>query len=161
MAEFADEVPAYRPETLAVRAGQERSQFGEHAEALAPGMLFEHIGKLDTFDRMARRTFGLQEQPGVAITVLAGGGDPTLQTDQLGDLVARLAGTGVRGATGRFLHWAGALPRIDRISDDQPDHVGYNPAISGLNLNFNRVHFEWKRAAGGGWGVLGGLGVSA
>ncbi len=26
--------PQYRPETLAVRAGQERSQFGEHAEAL-------------------------------------------------------------------------------------------------------------------------------
>lgn len=28
------ERPNYRPETLAVRAGQERSQFGEHAEAL-------------------------------------------------------------------------------------------------------------------------------
>jgi O-succinylhomoserine sulfhydrylase len=28
------ESPAYRPETLAVRAGQERSQFGEHSEAL-------------------------------------------------------------------------------------------------------------------------------
>ena len=26
--------PIYRPETLAVRAGQERSQFGEHSEAL-------------------------------------------------------------------------------------------------------------------------------
>ena len=25
---------SYRPETLAVRAGQERSQFGEHSEAL-------------------------------------------------------------------------------------------------------------------------------
>jgi O-succinylhomoserine sulfhydrylase len=28
------ESPVYRPETLAVRAGQERSQFGEHSEAL-------------------------------------------------------------------------------------------------------------------------------
>ncbi len=28
------DAPNYRPETLAVRAGQERSQFGEHAEAL-------------------------------------------------------------------------------------------------------------------------------
>ena len=28
------DLPNYRPETLAVRAGQERSQFGEHAEAL-------------------------------------------------------------------------------------------------------------------------------
>ena len=48
--------------------------------------------------------------------ILAGGGDPTLQTDQLGDLVARLAKAGVRGATGRFLYWDGALPRLRGIS---------------------------------------------
>lgn len=80
--------------------------------------------------------------------VLAGGGDPTLQTDQLGDLVARLAARGVKGATGRFLYWDGALPRLDGIAADQPDHVGYNAAVSGLCLNFNRVHFEWKRVSG-------------
>lgn len=84
--------------------------------------------------------------------VLAGGGDPTLQTDQLGDLVARLAKTGVTGATGRFLFWDGALPGLSGIAADQPVHVGYNAAISGLNLNFNRVHFEWKRA-GSDWQV--------
>lgn len=77
--------------------------------------------------------------------VLVGGGDPTLQTDQLGDLVARLAKGGLRGATGRFLYWDGALPALRGIAEDQPDHVGYNAAISGLCLNFNRVHFEWKR----------------
>jgi serine-type D-Ala-D-Ala carboxypeptidase/endopeptidase (penicillin-binding protein 4) len=84
--------------------------------------------------------------------VLAGGGDPTLQTDQLGDLVARLAGSGLKGATGRFLYWDGALPTMRGIAEDQPDHVGYNAAISGLCLNFNRVHFEWKRD-GGDWRV--------
>jgi len=84
--------------------------------------------------------------------VLAGGGDPTLQTDQLGDLVARLAAAGIKGATGRLLYWDGALPRVDGIATDQPEHVGYNAAISGLNLNFNRVHFEWKRA-GADWQV--------
>ncbi len=84
--------------------------------------------------------------------ILAGGGDPTLQTDQLGDLVARLAAAGVRGATGRFLYWDGALPGLEGIAADQPAHVGYNAAISGLNLNFNRVHFEWKRE-GDGWTV--------
>lgn len=26
--------------------------------------------------------------------------------------------------------------------------VGYNPAVSGLNLNYNRVHFEWRRVGG-------------
>lgn len=80
--------------------------------------------------------------------VLVGGGDPTLQTDQLGDLVARLAQSGLKGATGRFLYWDGALPRLDGIAADQPDHVGYNAAVSGLNLNFNRVHFEWQRVSG-------------
>jgi D-alanyl-D-alanine carboxypeptidase/D-alanyl-D-alanine-endopeptidase (penicillin-binding protein 4) len=80
--------------------------------------------------------------------VLGGGGDPTLQTDQLGDLVARLAKAGVKGATGRFLYWDGALPDLREISQDQPVHVGYNAALSGLNLNFNRAYFEWKRVNG-------------
>ncbi|WP_233352179.1 D-alanyl-D-alanine carboxypeptidase, partial [Pseudogemmobacter humi] len=84
--------------------------------------------------------------------VLAGGGDPTLQTDQLGDLAARLAKRGVKGVSGRFLFWEGALPCQPRVAEDQPDHVGYNPAISGLNLNFNRVHFEWKKA-GADWSI--------
>jgi D-alanyl-D-alanine carboxypeptidase/D-alanyl-D-alanine-endopeptidase (penicillin-binding protein 4) len=82
--------------------------------------------------------------------ILQGTGDPTLTTDGLGDLAARLAARGVRGVTGRFLVHAAALPHLPRIDRDQPDHVGYNPAICGLNLNHNRVYFEWKRA-GGGW----------
>ncbi|WP_137111141.1 D-alanyl-D-alanine carboxypeptidase/D-alanyl-D-alanine-endopeptidase [Rhodobacter sp. SY28-1] len=80
--------------------------------------------------------------------VLAGGGDPTLQTDQLGDLVGRLAQAGLKGATGRFLYWDGALPVLRGIAGDQPDHVGYNAAVSGLNLNFNRAYFEWKKVDG-------------
>ena len=80
--------------------------------------------------------------------VLTGGGDPTLQTDQLGDLVARLAKAGLKGATGRFLYWDQALPRQSGIAADQPDHVGYNAAVSGLNLNFNRAYFEWKKVDG-------------
>ncbi|MGC9370967.1 MAG: D-alanyl-D-alanine carboxypeptidase/D-alanyl-D-alanine endopeptidase [Paracoccaceae bacterium] len=81
--------------------------------------------------------------------VLVGGGDPTLNTDMLGDLAARLKAAGVHAVKGRFLYHAGALPALRAIDPGQPDHVGYNPAISGLNLNFNRVHFEWRRAASG------------
>lgn len=77
--------------------------------------------------------------------VLAGGGDPTLDSDKLGDLVAALARTGLREVTGRFLAYAGALPSFDRITEDQPVQVGYNPGLSGLQLNFNRVNFEWGR----------------
>lgn len=47
---------------------------GHHAEGLAPGMLFEQLGKLDTFDRMARRNFGLDaEKNGGQITLLTDG----------------------------------------------------------------------------------------
>lgn len=81
--------------------------------------------------------------------ILAGSGDPELDTDDLGDLALRLAQAGVRGVAGRFLWDDGALPRLAEIAADQPDHVGYNPGISGLNLNYNRVNFEWKRDGGG------------
>ncbi len=77
--------------------------------------------------------------------VLAGGGDPTLDTNDLADLAAKLKAGGVREVQGRFLVWDGALPFVRQIDSSQPDQVSYNPAISGLNLNFNRVRFEWKK----------------
>lgn len=77
--------------------------------------------------------------------VLAGGGDPTLDTAHLAALVDALRATGLREVTGAFRVWDGALPYVNEIVPSQPDHLGYNPSISGLNLNFNRVHFEWAR----------------
>lgn len=77
--------------------------------------------------------------------LLAGSGDPELDTDDLGDLAARLAAAGVKGCAGGFFVWAGALPLVEEIAGDQPEHVGYNPSVGGLNLNYNRVNFEWKR----------------
>ncbi len=81
--------------------------------------------------------------------ILAGGGDPTLDTDALAALAAELKRKGVRAVKGRFRVWGGALPFERVIDPSQPEHVGYNPSISGLNLNFNRVHFEWKRGGDG------------
>lgn len=83
---------------------------------------------------------------------LVGGGDPNFDTDQMGDLVAALAAKGIREITGRFIACDGALPQRFQIDPGQPEFLGYNPAISGLNLNYNRVNFEWKRA-GGGYGL--------
>ncbi|MCG7624339.1 D-alanyl-D-alanine carboxypeptidase/D-alanyl-D-alanine endopeptidase [Epibacterium sp. Ofav1-8] len=84
--------------------------------------------------------------------VLVGGGDPTLSTDGLADLAAGMKAAGLRQVSGRFLVWDGMLPFVKSIDPGQPDHVGYSPAVSGIALNFNRVHFEWKRA-GGSWAV--------
>ena len=80
--------------------------------------------------------------------VLAGGGDPTLSADHLAQMAQGLAEAGVTSVEGRFLCWRGALPYAEEIEPSQLDHLGYNPAVSGLNLNYNRVHFEWKRVNG-------------
>lgn len=84
--------------------------------------------------------------------VLAGSGDPVFDTDALAAMVAGLKARGVRGVRGRFLVASDALPYVRSIDPTQPDHVGYSPAVSGLNLNYNRVHFQWERAESG-WTV--------
>ena len=81
--------------------------------------------------------------------ILVGGGDPTFDTDALGDLARGLKEAGIREVKGRFLVNGAALPSIRSIDPVQPAHAGYSPAVSGLSLNFNRVHFEWKPAAEG------------
>lgn len=81
--------------------------------------------------------------------ILVGSGDPTLDTDALGQLAADLKASGIHEVTGAFRVDDTALPTLPWIDPDQPDHVGYNPTIGALNLNYNRVHFEWKRASGG------------
>ncbi len=76
---------------------------------------------------------------------LVGSGDPIFDTDALAAMCAELTEMGVREVTGRFRVATGALPEIWQIDPAQLPHVGYNPSISALNLNFNRVHFEWER----------------
>ncbi|MBV0911007.1 D-alanyl-D-alanine carboxypeptidase/D-alanyl-D-alanine endopeptidase [Anianabacter salinae] len=80
---------------------------------------------------------------------LEGGGDPTLDTDALGDMAQQLKEAGLREITGRFVVHTDALPSIFSIDPGQPDHLGYSPAVSGLNLNYNRVHFQWAKEANG------------
>ncbi len=80
--------------------------------------------------------------------VLVGGGDPTLDTDDLAKMAAGLKKAGVHEVTGKFRLNTEALPFVKSIDSSQPDHVGYSPAVYALNLNFNRVYFEWKRRSG-------------
>ena len=83
---------------------------------------------------------------------LVGGGDPVVDTRGLAQLAAALKSAGLREITGRFYYDTSLLPNIRWIDETQPPHAAYNPAVSGLNLNFNRVYFEWRRAQKG-WSI--------
>lgn len=79
--------------------------------------------------------------------ILAGGGDPELDTDALAALAKMTADAekaAGRSAPSRFEVWGGALPHIAEISPAQAIHLPYNPTISGMILNFNRVHLGWN-----------------
>ncbi|MFQ5624214.1 MAG: D-alanyl-D-alanine carboxypeptidase/D-alanyl-D-alanine-endopeptidase [Paracoccaceae bacterium] len=80
---------------------------------------------------------------------LVGGGDPHLDTDHLAEMVDQLVARGIFGVSGSFFVCSNALPLQRRIDPAQPEYVGYNPSVSGLNLNFNRVFFEWERKKDG------------
>ncbi|MEM6478745.1 MAG: D-alanyl-D-alanine carboxypeptidase/D-alanyl-D-alanine-endopeptidase [Pseudomonadota bacterium] len=77
--------------------------------------------------------------------ILRGTGDPVFDTDALGALASEVVARGIKRITGRFLVNGTGLPPIEQIDPGQLPQAGYNPSISGLNLNYNRVHFEWRK----------------
>ena len=77
--------------------------------------------------------------------VLEASGDPVLMTDDLGRMTEDLEAAGVRKVAGKFLVFMPKFAEAPHIDHSQPHQVSYNPGVAGLNLNLNRVHFEWKR----------------
>lgn len=164
-----------RPEAVLARAGLSgrvgfavvNAQTGEELEAvegatgLPPASVAKALTALYALEALGPshrfRTRVLADGPvenGVlkGDLILAGGGNPVLDTDALASLARAMKAAGLREVRGGFKVYDGALPEVFSIDPEQPDHVGYSPAVSGIALNFNRVHFEWKRA-GKGWSV--------
>ncbi|MEM7270422.1 MAG: D-alanyl-D-alanine carboxypeptidase/D-alanyl-D-alanine-endopeptidase [Pseudomonadota bacterium] len=81
--------------------------------------------------------------------ILQGGGDPELDTVDLDALAVEAARIGLKRVDGRFLVDDTLLPVIEQIDDTQPVMAAYNPSVSAMNLNFNRIHAEWKRTSAG------------
>lgn len=120
----------------------------EGAVPVPPASTLKTITALYALDRLgASHRFRTRVLRSDGMLILAGGGDPVLSSDDLAKLADSLTKAGATSPQ-RFAVWGGALPQIDEIAPPQEDHLAYNPALSGMILNFNRVHFGWRRANG-------------
>lgn len=80
--------------------------------------------------------------------ILQGGGDPELDTDALVPLVEALKAAGVQSVAGALIADGTALPQVSQITPMQEVYAAYNPSVSALDLNFNRVHVVWDARSG-------------
>ena len=108
-----------------------------------------HLGPAYRFSTRLVATGPIQNGVLTGDLILIGSGDPSLDTDHLAGLVSELTNTGLRSIKGRFIVDGSALPLAPQIDAEQPPHVAYNPGVSGLNLNYNRVYFGWEKNADG------------
>ena len=79
---------------------------------------------------------------------LRGGGDPSLSTDDLHAFVAALKQAGIRRVRGKFIFDESFLRSTDAIDAKQPAAVSYNPGLSALSLNYNRIQLQWRHSPG-------------
>ena len=107
------------------------------------------LGPEHVFETRILATGGVVDGVVQGDLILAGGGDPTLDSDHLGEMGEALKEAGIIGVKGAFKVYAGGWPETRAIDPEQPDQVGYNPGVSGVALNYNRVHFEWARGSDG------------
>jgi serine-type D-Ala-D-Ala carboxypeptidase/endopeptidase (penicillin-binding protein 4) len=80
---------------------------------------------------------------------LHGGGDPMLSVQDLLALARQLRDKGVSSVTGGFFYDQSALVATPQIAAAQPQAAPYNPAVSALSLDFNRLHVRWRRTPAG------------
>ena len=118
------------------------------AKALTALYALDVLGPSFTFETRLLATAPIKNGILRGDLILAGGGDPELDTNDLAAMAAALKEAGLREIRGKFIVNDGALARVQTIDPGQLDHVGYSPAVAGIALNFNRVHFEWRRTGG-------------
>ena len=154
--------PAPSPDTLIARAGLAGvvgyaaidpvtgaviAQNG--AGAMAPASTLKTITAMFALDRLGPDyRFRTRVIRSGDLLILAGGGDPRLDTDDLAELAAMTAAAVTTPPT-RFAVWGGALPYVDELAPEQADHLAFNPSMSGMMLNFNRVYLGWQAGGAG------------
>ena len=134
---------------LEQRSGAQGMAPASVAKAITALYALDALGADHRFETRLIATGGITDGEVQGDLVLVGGADPTLDTDTLAQMAADLKDAGIRAVKGDFKVYDANLPLQSVIDAAQPDHVSYNPAVAGIALNFNRVHFEWKRGSDG------------
>jgi D-alanyl-D-alanine carboxypeptidase/D-alanyl-D-alanine-endopeptidase (penicillin-binding protein 4) len=136
-------------EMLEARGGATRAAPASVTKAITALYALDVLGSDHRFSTRILAPGGMKDGVVDGDLVLVGGCDPTLDTRALAELALRLKEAGLREVRGRFLVYEGPVVSLRSIDPEQPDQVGYSPAVAGIALNFNRVHFEWKRGSAG------------
>ena len=76
---------------------------------------------------------------------LQGGGDPTLTTDDLRNLAVALQDAGITNITGSFIFDDTLLTRTEQIDRNISITAPYNPGLSALSVNYNRIQLHWEQ----------------
>jgi len=76
---------------------------------------------------------------------LRGGGDPTLTTDDLRELATALAEAGITNVAGSFVFDDTLLARTEQIDQKISMTAPYNPGLSALSVNYNRIQLHWEQ----------------
>lgn len=76
---------------------------------------------------------------------LLGGGDPYLDNGGLIDILEQFKQSGITRVEGRFLLDDTLLIGDTQIDPTQPYGASYNPGLSALSINFNRIQVSWRR----------------
>ncbi|MEM1385730.1 MAG: D-alanyl-D-alanine carboxypeptidase, partial [Pseudomonadota bacterium] len=118
------------------------------AKLVTAAYALDRLGPEHRFETRVARTGKVVNGALDGDLILVGGGDPELNTDTLVPLIQQVAESGLRRVDGQFLVDTQALPELPAIEPTQPEDAAYNPGVSALNLNFNRVRVEWSANAG-------------
>jgi D-alanyl-D-alanine carboxypeptidase/D-alanyl-D-alanine-endopeptidase (penicillin-binding protein 4) len=79
---------------------------------------------------------------------LRGGGDPTLTTDDLREFISALQQAGISRVVGNFYFDESLLDRTSQIEEKQAVIASYNPGVSALSVNYNRIQLHWEQKRG-------------
>ncbi|MCB9946443.1 MAG: D-alanyl-D-alanine carboxypeptidase/D-alanyl-D-alanine-endopeptidase [Rhodospirillaceae bacterium] len=76
---------------------------------------------------------------------LVGGGNPFLDTGDLAGLAREVRARGIATIDGALHYDASLLASVEEINAGQPIPADYNPGVSALSVNFNRILVSWQR----------------